>query len=925
MSQYPTDLFRTSCGGTTPLELNISGPGWAGAQRRVFDQPFVLVGRHERNSLHLEDEAISRRHAYLQQLGGRVFCVDLGSRTGVRWGGESLPSGWLHPDRGIQIGPFSLELARTAGAGGGAVHEVADEGDPLQDRVNDLDLLPCITVERDDKIVAQMRMNRVLVLVGSSPACRVRLREAGVAKYHCSLVSTPEGIWMIDLLSETGTYLDGQPVPWALVEEDEPLRVGPYLLRFSYRSACEATPSNRPSKTRADTPVRVPVLPANLLVQTLASPRAEQPATEKPGRLSALQAELDQVRERLRDAEVIRQQLADSRDECARLRDQAQALETQVAEASELQIRLQALEASSRELEVGCAERDQWQAEAQNLQTRLTSEAAEREQWQQRLEAIQRLLDEERETARAAGARLELESATLLGVRTEFTARNAEYKAALQRLEETQDGFTQLQDQTRGLQAELNQTHECLRDTEALRQQLADNQAECTRLRDQARALEIQLAEVVSLKAQLEAAEASARQIEVVCSERDQWQTEAQALQTRLASEAAEREQWQERLEGTQRQLEEEREAARAVGTRLEDQSTILQGVRDEFAARNAEYSETKQRLEEAENALACLQNETRGIQAELNQTRGRLQDTEVLRQQLPDSQTECAQLHQQVRVLEIQVAEAADLKARLEVAQASSVRELEIVCAERDQWQAEVQTLQARLTGDSDQQEHLARLAAELHAAHEERERLYTQQQASFHLAEQAKARVSDLERALADATAAHERTVAGTRAGWESERQALETRLEQERQRLSEATQAAIRNVQTRAETALRDVQARVAAEQQRWRKELEGAEGQIAWERGLFQEQAEQMRRQIAVLQADRDRLAAKLAQVESLLRVAEERSRNEAGPAAEPEHLRRLAVVDQIFAEFRGLQAAPLLAQVARKQGQDKVGT
>jgi chromosome segregation ATPase len=729
---------------------------------------------------------------------------------------------------------------------------------------------------------------------------------------------------MIDLLSESGTYLDDRPVPWALMEEDKQLRVGPYLLRFSYRSVSEATPSSRPSKTRADTPVRVPVLPANLLVQTLALPRAQQPATEEPGRLSAVQAELDQVRERLRDAEVLRQQLADSQAECVRLRDQAKALETQVAEASELQIRLQALEASARELEVGCAERDQWQAEAQNLQTRLTSEAAEREQWQQRLEATHRLLDEEREAARAAGARLELESATVHGVRTEFTARNAEYKAALQRLEETQDGFAHLQDQTRGLQAELNQTHERLRDTKALGQQLADSQAECTRLRDQARALEIQLAEVVSLKAQLEAAEASARQIEVVRLERDQWQTEAQALQTRLASEAAEREQWRQRLEGSQRQLEEEREAACAVGARLEDQSATLQGVRDEFAARNAEYSETKQRLEETENALACLQNEARGFQAELNQTRGRLQDMEVLTQQLPDSQTECAQLRQEARVLEIQVAEAAEIKARLEAAQAS-VRDLEIVCTERDQWQAEVQILQARLAGDSDQQEHLARLAAELHAAHEERERLYTEQQESFHLAEQAKARVSDLERALADTTAAHESAVAETRAGWESERQALEARLEQERQTLSEATQAAVRNVQTRAEAALRDIQARVAAEQQRWRKELEGAEGQIAWERGLFQEQAEQMRRQIAMLQADRDRLAAKLAQAESLPRAADERSRNEAGQVVEPEHLRRLAVVDQIFSEFRGVQAAPLLAQIARKQGQDKVGT
>src|SRR5262250_2729151 len=112
MSQHPTDLFRTSCGATAPLELRVRGPGWAGGERRVFEHPFVLVGRDERSCLRLEDAEVSRRHAYLQQLGGRVFCVDLGSRTGLRWDGEPRSAGWLRPEQGVQIGPFTLELAR---------------------------------------------------------------------------------------------------------------------------------------------------------------------------------------------------------------------------------------------------------------------------------------------------------------------------------------------------------------------------------------------------------------------------------------------------------------------------------------------------------------------------------------------------------------------------------------------------------------------------------------------------------------------------------------------------------------------------------------------------------------------------------------------------------------------------------------------
>src|SRR5690348_11740551 len=106
MSQYPSMPFKTRSGPTAPLELKVTGPDMTAGQRRVFEQPFVLVGRHERGGLCLDHAAVSRRHAYLQQLGGGIFFVDLGSRTGTFWGGEPRSSGWLLPGQGIEIGPF---------------------------------------------------------------------------------------------------------------------------------------------------------------------------------------------------------------------------------------------------------------------------------------------------------------------------------------------------------------------------------------------------------------------------------------------------------------------------------------------------------------------------------------------------------------------------------------------------------------------------------------------------------------------------------------------------------------------------------------------------------------------------------------------------------------------------------------------------
>src|SRR5262249_6720321 len=153
---------------------------------------------------------------------------------------------------------------------------------------------------------------------------------------------------------------------------------------------------------------------------------------------------------------------------------------------------------------------------------------------------------------------------------------------------------------------------------------------------------------------------------------------------------------------------------------------------------------------------------------------------------------------------------------------------------------------------------EALNRLVVELHAAQLERDRLLTEHQSSMQLAEQASARVTDLERALAEATAAHENALAEARASWESERQALQTQLEQERHSQAGGPQVSESDIQIRIEAAVRVAQAQIAAERDEWRQRLEGAELQIVWERDMFKEQGEQLRKQVAALKTERDGL-------------------------------------------------------------------
>src|SRR5262249_38078730 len=120
-----------------------------------------------------------------------------------------------------------------------------------------------------------------------------------------------------------------------------------------------------------------------------------------------------------------------------------------------------------------------------------------------------------------------------------------------------------------------------------------------------------------------------------------------------------------------------------------------------------------------------------------------RQRDAEALRQQLADTQADCDRLREQARALEDQLSGIADLQARLETAEASA-RELEVVCGERDCWQAEAQDLQAQLASAAADREQLGRLAADLDTAHAERDRLHAERQTSRDSAERATARVS-------------------------------------------------------------------------------------------------------------------------------------------------------------------------------------
>jgi pSer/pThr/pTyr-binding forkhead associated (FHA) protein len=209
----------------------------------TLHQPFAIVGRDPRADLSLDDFAVSLRHAYLQVIERKLYCIDLDSREGVHWeGGTAQAIGWLSPGHAVGMGPFRLQLVED---GCPTVREASPppgEWDPLRESPADSASLPQVVLEFKNLKNKRppWRLKRVLTLVGSSPICGVRLHSSNASRFHASLLRTRQGIWVIDLLTQTGIKVNGKRVRSARLDDNDVLEVGSHLIRVRYLAASEA-------------------------------------------------------------------------------------------------------------------------------------------------------------------------------------------------------------------------------------------------------------------------------------------------------------------------------------------------------------------------------------------------------------------------------------------------------------------------------------------------------------------------------------------------------------------------------------------------------------------------------------------------------------------------------------------------------------
>ena len=184
------------------------------------------------------------------------------AERGLAWPGGVRGSGWLDADTPVRIGPFHLRLRAP----------VADLMSDFPAGYNPLaadagvKTRPAVTLEFRNGKRGKDRwaVNRLLTLVGRSPDCKIHLSADDIASFHCGLVSTRTGLWVVDL-SGRGVVVNGERMRVAPLPHGAELWVGRFLIGCQYQDAAQS-PGARgglltPPPARSPAPAK-PVKPA---------------------------------------------------------------------------------------------------------------------------------------------------------------------------------------------------------------------------------------------------------------------------------------------------------------------------------------------------------------------------------------------------------------------------------------------------------------------------------------------------------------------------------------------------------------------------------------------------------------------------------------------------------------------------------------
>ena len=236
--------FLAACGIEDSFQFAVENQDVTESRLRLLYQPFAVIGRDLRADIVLDHADVSRRHVYLQVIDGRVFWIDLESRTGTRGERESQRFGWLEGGRALFVGPYVIRRFVGDSQAVDILRRVdLPRSTPLVARAPNYATQSEVALEFLNGPSQSMLkpVHRVLSLIGSASGCKFRLTDSSVSRFHSSLLQTSAGLWIVDLLGQRGIAINDVPVRCSRLVDGDIVRIGRYQIRIRYRPRAQGS------------------------------------------------------------------------------------------------------------------------------------------------------------------------------------------------------------------------------------------------------------------------------------------------------------------------------------------------------------------------------------------------------------------------------------------------------------------------------------------------------------------------------------------------------------------------------------------------------------------------------------------------------------------------------------------------------------
>lgn len=128
---------------------------------------------------------------------------------------------------------------------------------------------------------APLMLRHPRLVIGSGDGVQIRLNSPHISPRHAAILSSPAGCFLRDLDSASGTFLNDKRVQEAQVNDQDQIRIGPFVFRYTAASAIASPP---PRQTMAPRQSVAPEAPPSPLpaAPALTPPRVSQVPAKVP-------------------------------------------------------------------------------------------------------------------------------------------------------------------------------------------------------------------------------------------------------------------------------------------------------------------------------------------------------------------------------------------------------------------------------------------------------------------------------------------------------------------------------------------------------------------------------------------------------------------------------------------------------------------